>query len=155
MKTSQQLPGPSQAADCDPTTRSPADPLGTPRISDHAVSRYRQRIDPTSSTAQARKVIGAVLTSGRSRPTPRHWMRGGWKPQPGVVFVYSAAHSQMCLVVRDACVVTVWGRTRGATSSATPLSDVPDTPRSTSSRRHARFNAVGLAGSSWRSHRGG
>jgi hypothetical protein len=79
---------------------------GAPRISNHAIQRYRERVDPDASRQEARGALHRFVLLGRSRSRPRHWMRG--RPTvPGTRYVYWAGRPSLCLVVADGCVVTV------------------------------------------------
>ena len=81
----------------------------TPRITQHAAERWRQRVDPAASANQARRLMKGILAHGRARPTPRHWM-AAWPPPPGSLFVYSARCPGVCLIVRHNVVATVVSR---------------------------------------------
>jgi hypothetical protein len=77
------------------------------RIAHHAVERWIERVDGTASLAEARMAVGRFVALGRARPTPRHWMRGLVRQEPGTVFVYNAERPRVCAVVVDGVVVTV------------------------------------------------
>jgi hypothetical protein len=52
-------------------------------ITTHAIERYQERVDPHASWLSAHLAIRRLLTTGRSRPTPRHSLldyekRGAW-----------------------------------------------------------------------------
>jgi len=80
----------------------------TLHISEHAISRYLERVDRTISRREARIAISRVVSLGRTRSVPRHWMRrNGIEPRPGVVFVYCSRRPGVCLIVRDGTVLTV------------------------------------------------
>ena len=52
------------------------------RISDHAISRFRTRVEPLSHDA-AGQFIADLLKDARIRPTPPHWMRHGTRYAKG------------------------------------------------------------------------
>lgn len=75
------------------------------RITAHAIERYQERVDPESSWLAAHLAIRKLLATGRSRPTPRHWMR---RPvEPGTTFIFSAWHPGVCAIVTDGAAVTI------------------------------------------------
>jgi hypothetical protein len=74
-------------------------------ITAHAIERYQERVDAHASWLSAHLAISGLLRRGRSRPTPRHWMR---RPiEPGTTFVYSAWHPDVCVIVAGGTAVTV------------------------------------------------
>lgn len=79
------------------------------RITDHVVLRYRQRVDPGASPAEARLVLGRMISLGRTRSTPRHWMRHVHQT-PGLVFLYWAELPGVCGLVLDGALVTLLTR---------------------------------------------
>ena len=98
-------------------------------LTSHAVARYRERVDPGASPLEARLALGRLVTLGRSRATPRHWMRADVEPQPGVRFIYWSSLPDVCAIARDGVVVTVL--TRGLCRSVTSRSHlrrVPERP---------------------------
>lgn len=78
-------------------------------ISNHAVNRYRERVDQLSQRREANRVLRDAATRGRRRANPRHWMRRV-RHEPGTSFIYDASRPGMCLVVRGGAVVTVLTR---------------------------------------------
>lgn len=76
------------------------------RVSTHAIERYVERVDSLAAPAAAAAEIYAVAVGGRSRPTPRRWMRRARKT-PGVRFVYDARRPGVCAVVMSGVIVTV------------------------------------------------
>jgi hypothetical protein len=75
------------------------------RITAHAIERYQERVDPESSWLAAHLAIRKLLATGRSRPTPRHWMR---RPvEPGTTFIFSASYPGVCAIVTDGRAVTI------------------------------------------------
>lgn len=80
-----------------------------PVISRHAIDRYRERVDPSSSPREAAEVISRVLDTGTARPRPRHWMRVA-STAPGTRYLYSANWPDVGLVVADGVVVTLHSR---------------------------------------------
>ena len=80
-----------------------------PPITEHAILRYRQRVRPNASPQQARHEIAELLAAGRRQPRPRHWTsRLGWLP--GSLYVYSASRPDVCVVIREGLVRTVYSR---------------------------------------------
>lgn len=74
-------------------------------ITAHAIDRWRERVDPTSSWLGAHLAIRKLLNGGRSRPTPRHWMR---RPaEPGTTYVFNASYPGVCAIVADGAAVTI------------------------------------------------
>jgi len=76
------------------------------RISQHAVKRYNDRVDRAASSAVARKRIGEILTLGKWRVKPRHWM-SDTSSRPGMRFVYWAEMPGVCVIVVDGTAVTL------------------------------------------------
>jgi hypothetical protein len=76
------------------------------RITDHVVQRYCQRVDPRATAAEARLVLGRMVSLGRVRSTPRHWMRNVNKT-PGLVFLYWAELPGVCGLVLNGALVTL------------------------------------------------
>lgn len=75
------------------------------RISQHAVQRYQERVDPAAPAVIASAAIHQILSTGSVRPQPRDWTT--CRVEPGMRFVYSADGEDVCLVLRDLTVVTV------------------------------------------------
>jgi hypothetical protein len=80
------------------------------RISGHAARRFQERVDQHASLPQAYETLGSLSQRGRSRPTPRHWMRETVNPESGLLFFYPVAMPNICLLVRSKTVVTVLTR---------------------------------------------
>lgn len=80
-----------------------------PRISLHAVERWQQRIDPDTSFETASLELSSFVRDGRSRPTPRRWMRDV-KRSPGLRFIYSQEHPGVCVLVQGDTALTVLTR---------------------------------------------
>lgn len=78
-----------------------------PRISRHAIDRYRQRVEAVAPAIAAQRLIDLAASSTR-RPTPRHWTEAA--PAPGMLFLYPHRDSDVCLVMRDHTIVTVFSR---------------------------------------------
>jgi hypothetical protein len=74
-------------------------------ISGHAIERFCQRVDERASLTQAHAEITSMLSRGRVRSRPRHWMRGSILP--GTRYVYPAHRPGICLIVGDGVVKTV------------------------------------------------
>ena len=93
-------------------------------LSNHAIRRWQQRVDPHISATEARLALGRFIALGRVRSTPRHWMRDDVTATPGLMFVYCAARPGVCALIQNGTVLTVI--TRALCSSPT-------------SRRHLRL----------------
>lgn len=78
-----------------------------PRISRHAIDRYRQRVAAVTSAEAARRLAEFAAASTR-RPTPRRWTEVA--PAPGMLFLYPHADPDVCLVMKADTVVTVFSR---------------------------------------------
>ncbi len=78
-----------------------------PRISRHAIERYRQRVEPVDTATAASRLAELAAASTR-RPTPRQWTEVA--PAPGLLFLYPHDDSDVCLVMKDNTVVTVFSR---------------------------------------------
>jgi hypothetical protein len=102
------------------------------RITQHAIQRFIERVDEAATPSGAADRIAAMLKTGRVRPNPRWWT--GSRPEPGTVFVYSAAEPDACLLATRNAVVTVVSRDLCAIT-----------------RRHRE--AYDWQGISWRRHR--
>ena len=93
-------------------------------ITDHAVQRYRERVERVPRWLALRRIRAMIRTaSWASRP--RSWMTVVL--HPGTVYGYGAARPDVCLLVRDAAVVTVLSRRFLAAGGAPtePLLTVP------------------------------
>jgi hypothetical protein len=82
---------------------------GTVRVtvSHHAIQRYRERVDRSASRREAELALGQIVARGRTRPLPRHWLRGHVAPAPGLLFLTWSQRPDVCLLVRCGGVVTV------------------------------------------------
>jgi hypothetical protein len=78
-------------------------------ITNHAVKRYQQRVRPVSAQIAVQD-IRAVLITGHARSRPRHWTECSAGTVPGSLYVYSAQHPDVCVVVKDGIAVTVFSR---------------------------------------------
>jgi len=76
------------------------------RISQHSIQRYQERVDASSSVAVAVGAIRQILTTGSARPRPRNWTT--CRVDPGMRWVHSVDRSDICLVLRNSTVVTVF-----------------------------------------------
>jgi hypothetical protein len=111
------------------------------RISNHAVHRWRERVESSCRSDQARQSLTRFVQEGRSRPTPRRWMKEV-KPAPGLRFIYAADRPGVCVLARDGTAMTVLTRSlcRGGRQ---PRASAPGRPRGerlamcTERRRHA------------------
>jgi len=82
--------------------------MRNPRITNHAIQRFIERVDRSASPVEAASRIRAMLDHGKTRPTARRWT--GSRPTPGTMFVYSADEPQACLLATREAVVTVVAR---------------------------------------------
>jgi hypothetical protein len=82
-------------------------PTQQPRISRHAVDRYRQRVADVSPAEATRRLAELAADSTR-RPTPRRWTQA--PAGPGVLFLYPHTDSDVCLVMKGNTIVTVFSR---------------------------------------------
>lgn len=94
-----------------PTTRrgSATSRNGRLWITGHAIERFQQRVAPMPTT-QVITALVAIAKTAKVRPNPRHWMGGTLENQPGTTYLYNSKIPDICLVVRDRCVVTVFTR---------------------------------------------
>lgn len=108
-----------------------------PRVSTHAIERYRERVDPAASPNEARVALHRFLCLGRNRPRPRHWMRGQ-RPAPGLSFVYWSGCPDACLLVKEGAVVTV--KTRGLFRTEPRPDHIRSVPRPQAKERPWRWD---------------
>lgn len=78
-------------------------------ISNHAVQRFQERVAPSISNREAVSQIRSILATANSRSRPRWWTRVAGE-SPGCRYLYSANRADVCLVVREGVVVTVFSR---------------------------------------------
>jgi hypothetical protein len=78
-----------------------------PRISQHAINRYQQRVESVDAATAADRLAEMAAASNR-RPTPRQWTVVS--PAPGVLFLYPHDRSDVCLLMKDNTIVTVFSR---------------------------------------------
>jgi len=78
-------------------------------ISNHAVHRFQERVAPSISNREAVSQMRSILTTANSRSRPRWWTRVAGE-RPGCRYLYSASRADVCLVVREGVVVTVFSR---------------------------------------------
>ena len=82
-----------------------------PRVTRHAVDRFRDRVEPSATPARAFAAIRQISSSARACSRPRKWCRlRGVNARPGSRYMYSAAHPGICLVVRGGAIVTVFSK---------------------------------------------
>lgn len=94
-------------------------------ISNHAIQRFQERVAPSSSNRDALSQIRSILVSANRRSRPRWWTRVAGE-RPGCRYLYSARRADVCLVVRDGVVVTVFSRSVCAAWRASqPATDRP------------------------------
>jgi hypothetical protein len=80
------------------------------RLSSHSVSRFKERVRPDLTEAEAVAELASLAGSARARSTPRWWMRDRISCRPGSRFLYPACEPRACLIVRGGAVVTVYAR---------------------------------------------
>ena len=102
-------------------------------ISNHAIERYQQRVNPTASRQDALDAIRSILSNATSRSRPRHWMRVA-ATAPGTRYLYSAAAPHVCLVKANGVIVTVHSR-RVCAAWAAPVGGPQGRTRSHVSKR--------------------
>ena len=78
-------------------------------ISNHAIERYQQRVNPTASRQEALDAIRSILSNATARSRPRRWMRVA-ATAPGTRYLYSATAPHVCLVKSNGVIVTVHSR---------------------------------------------
>jgi len=92
---------------------------GSPiRISRHAIDHYSERVDRTAGRSVAGLAIADMLAAGTVRTTPRWWTT--CRLEPGIRLVYSAVNPDVCLIIKDAIVVTLVTRELCAPARALP-----------------------------------
>ena len=79
----------------------------SPRITQHAADRYRQRVEDISSVEAARR-LAFLASDATRRPTPRRWTTV--ESKPGILFLYPHSDPDVCLIVKNDTVVTVLSR---------------------------------------------
>lgn len=99
-------------------------------IADHAVRRYRERVERVPRWLALRR-IGAMIDTAAWESRPRSWMPVVL--HQGTVYAYGAARPDVCLLVRDAAVVTVLSR-RFLTAGGAPTEPLPAVPTQRNSR---------------------
>lgn len=82
--------------------------MRNPRITQHAIQRFIERVDHSASPIEAAGRIHAMLDHGKTRPTARRWT--GSRSTPGTTLVYSADEPEACLLTTREAVVTVMSR---------------------------------------------
>jgi hypothetical protein len=107
-------------------------PLVSPRISRHAVDRYRQRVEPVSPELATARLAELAVAATR-RPTPRWWT--AIPPGPGVLFLYPHKDPDVCLIMRSNTIVTVVSRVVSLAWRSDQASAVPRPPRRQPYRR--------------------
>ena len=91
-------------------------------VSSHAVMRYQQRVRPTATRLEAIAEIREIASRARARSRPRRWTRVAGE-RPGCRYLYCASRSDVCLVVKDGVVLTVFSRQACARWRALTCSD--------------------------------
>ena len=78
-------------------------------VSSHAVARYQQRVRPAATRLEAIAEIRGIASRARVRSSPRWWTRVAGE-RPGCRYLYCASRPEVCLVVKDGVVLTVFSR---------------------------------------------
>jgi hypothetical protein len=78
-------------------------------VSSHAIARYQQRVRPAATRLEALAEIREIASKARVRSRPRWWTRVAGE-RPGCRYLYCASRPDVCLVVRNGVVVTVFSR---------------------------------------------
>jgi hypothetical protein len=78
-------------------------------VSSHAIDRYQQRVRPAATRLEALAEIRAIASRAKARPRPRWWTRVAGD-RPGCRYLYCASRPDVCLVVKDGVVLTVFTR---------------------------------------------
>ncbi|MGH3220146.1 MAG: hypothetical protein ACRDPY_15815 [Streptosporangiaceae bacterium] len=78
-------------------------------VSSHAIARYQQRVRPAATRLEALAEIREIASRARVRSRPRWWTRVAGE-RPGCRYLYCASRPDVCLVVRNGVVVTVFTR---------------------------------------------
>jgi hypothetical protein len=79
---------------------------GRYHISEHAISRFVQRVAPSTADAVALRILDTLVTHGHGRSTPRKWMRRV-KLTPGLGFVYWSGLPDVCALTLGGTVITI------------------------------------------------
>ena len=99
-------------------------------ITEHAVQRYRERVERVPRWLALRRIRAMIRTaSWTSRPCS--WM--AVVLHPGTVYGYGAARPDVCLLVRDGAVVTVLSH-RFLAAGGAPTEPLPTVPTQRSAR---------------------
>ena len=102
-------------------------------ISNHAIERYQQRVNPAASRQEALDAIRSIVSKATTRSRPRHWMRVA-ATAPGTRYLYSAATPHVGLVKANGVIVTVHSR-RVCAAWATPIGGLQGRKRSQVTKR--------------------
>ncbi len=78
-------------------------------VSSHAIARYQQRVRPAATRLEAIAEIREIASRARVRSRPRWWTRVAGE-RPGSRYLYCASRPDVCLVVKDGVVLTVFSR---------------------------------------------
>jgi hypothetical protein len=78
-------------------------------VSSHAIARYQQRVRPAATRLEALAEIREITSRARVRSRPRRWTRVAGE-RPGYRYLYWASRPDVCLVVKNGVVVTVFSR---------------------------------------------
>src|SRR5436309_2660215 len=81
----------------------------SPKVTEHAVQRFQERVDRCASAAAAREQLERLVVCGRARSTPRHWMKSV-KAGAGLQFFYWSELPGVAALVIDGKVVTTLTR---------------------------------------------
>ena len=79
-------------------------------ITGHAIERCQQRVAAALTFGETRDLLSTMVSSGRTRETPRKWTKRSVSPAPGLGFVYWAELPDVCGLVVGHTLVTVLTR---------------------------------------------
>jgi len=80
------------------------------RVTEHAIDRYIERVDPKACRMEAASAMDLIGDRATVRPRPRHWMRLTVTGSPGATFLYWAEAPGVCLLATDEVIATVFTR---------------------------------------------
>lgn len=101
-------------------------PVSNILVTQHAIDRYIQRVEPSASRDDAHDRVARIVTLGQARPTPRHWMRERVRLTPGIRFVYWWQQPQVCALVLNGAVITILTRALCAMPAFASAGAAPD-----------------------------
>ena len=97
-----------------PTRTSHGIGTSAPALTWHSLQRWQERVEPGSTTSEARQGLGEFVAHSHLRSTQRHWT--DVEPTPGLAFLYWSVRPDVCGLVLGGVVVTVLARRRERTA---------------------------------------